>query len=138
MVQVDVRHLGGVRFEVDARGHRVVCDQPLGSGGNDMGMTPAEFLLAALGTCAGYYAAEYLKTMGLSCHGLAVRVGADKAANPARLGSFQIDVTTVPLDARHTEGVLKAVKKCLIHNTLLNTPQIDVSVNSAHAPALAA
>lgn len=32
MIQVDVRHLEGVRFEAEARGHRVLCDQPIGSG----------------------------------------------------------------------------------------------------------
>lgn len=138
MLQVDARYLGGVRFEVDARGHRAFCDQPLGSGGQDTGMTPPEFLLAALATCAGYYAAEYLKTRGISCQGLGVRVEADKATQPARLASFHIEVTSVPLDARDREGVLKVVKKCLIHNTLLNAPQIDISVNSPHAPALAA
>lgn len=138
MMQVDVRHLGGVRFEADARGHRVLCDQPIGSGGTDTGMTPPEFLLAALATCAGYYAAEYLKNRGLSRQGLSVRVEAEKARNPARLGSFRIEVTSGPIEERDRDGVLNAVKKCLIHNTLLNAPNIDIAVNSPHAPALAA
>lgn len=90
ILQVNVRHLGGVRFEVDAPGHRAICDQPLRSGGQDTGMTPPEFLLTALATCAGYYAAEYLKMRGLSCQGLSVRVEAEKAAQPARLASFHI------------------------------------------------
>jgi len=63
---------------------------------------------------------------------------AEKAANPARLSWFRVDVTVPPLDARHQEGVLRAVKKCLIHNTLLHTPHIAVSINSASLPALAA
>ncbi len=141
MIAVDVRHLGGVRFEANARGHRVPCDQPIGSGGTDTGMTPPEFLLAALATCAGYYAAEYLKTRGLSCQGLGVRVEAEKARNPARVGSFQIEVTTAPIDEKDREGVRNAVKKCLIHNTLLNAPNIEIGVNgrsSPPAPALAA
>jgi len=138
MLQVDTRYLGGVRFEVDARGHRVICDQPLSGGGLDTGMTPPEFLLAALATCAGYYAAEYLKQRGLPCQGLNVRVEAEKAKQPARLDSFRIEVTTAPLDERDRDGVLKAVKKCLIHNTLLNAPRIDIGVNTPHMPALAA
>jgi uncharacterized OsmC-like protein len=138
MIQVDARHLGGVRFEVDARGHRAICDQLAGNGGTDTGMTPPEFLLAALATCAGYYAAEYLRARGLSCEGLAVRVEAEKASNPARLASFHIEVTTARLEAQHRDAVLNAVKKCLIHNTLLNTPRIEISVNSPHTSALAA
>src|SRR6185312_737321 len=116
-MRVDIRHLGGVQFEANARGHRTLCDQPIASGGADTGMTPPEFLLAALGTCAGYYAAEYLKTRGVATDGMAVCVEAEKAANPARLSWFRVDVTVPPLDARHQEGVLRAVKKCLIHNT---------------------
>lgn len=141
MIEVDVRHLGGVRFETNARGHRVLCDQPIGSGGTDTGMTPPEFLLAALATCAGYYAAEYLKARGLSCQGLRVRVEAEKARNPARLGSFHIEVTTAPIEDKDRDGVMNAVKKCLIHNTLLNAPNIEICVNGhpgAHTPALAA
>jgi putative redox protein len=138
MIHVEARHLGGVQFEVEARGHRVICDQPLGNGGSDIGMTPPEFLLASLATCAGYYAAEYLKMRGLSCKGLAVRVETEKAAQPARLASFRIGVTTPALDERDQAGVLRAVKRCLIHNTLLGAPQIDVAVHAPHAPILAA
>ncbi len=138
MLRVDVRHLGGVRFEADARGHRVICDQPIGNGGQDTGMTPPEFLLASLATCAGYYAAEYLKIRGLLTQGLGVRVEAEKAANPARLGSFHIEVTAPALAGVDREGVLKAVKKCLIHNTLLGSPEIGVGVNAPPAPVLAA
>jgi uncharacterized OsmC-like protein len=46
-----------VWFEASARGHRVVCDQPPDNGGSDRGMTPPEYLLVSLGTCAGFYAA---------------------------------------------------------------------------------
>ena len=101
-------------------------------------MTPPEFLLASLATCAGYYAAEYLKLRGLPDRGLAVRVAADKASNPARLASFHIEVTVPALPELHRDGVLKAVRKCLIHNTLLHSPQIRVGVNTPHAPVLAA
>ena len=138
MMQVDVRHLGGVRFEADARGHRIVCDQPIANGGQDTGMTPPEFLLASLGTCAAYYAAEYLKVRRLSTERLVVHVEAEKAADPARLASFHIEVTVPGITGVDREGVLKAVKKCLIHNTLLNTPQIGIGVNTPHVPVLAA
>jgi len=52
----DRQHLENVKFAVHAQGHQVVCDQPLDNGGTDAGITP-EFLLASLGTCAGFYAA---------------------------------------------------------------------------------
>jgi uncharacterized OsmC-like protein len=129
-MEVNVRHLGGVKFEAAARGHRVICDQPVENHGGDTGMTPPEFMLASLGTCAGYYAAEYLRTRGLATEGLSVRVSAEKATGPARLDSFRIEVTTPELDERHEAGVLRAVKACLIHNTLLHAPSIEIALQT--------
>lgn len=128
-MELTVRHLGGTKFEAEARGHRVICDQPRENGGNDEGMTPPEFLLASLATCAGYYAAEYLRTRSLAAGGLSVRIKAEKAAQPARLALFQIEISVPGLEDRHVIGVLRAVKACLIHNTLLSTPNIEVIVN---------
>ena len=130
-MEVFTKYLGGSKFEAAARGHRVICDQPRGNGGTDTGMTPPELLLASLGTCAGYYAAQYLNTRGLPAGDLEVRVSAEKAVQPARLDSFQIEVTSPGLDERQEAGILRAVKTCLIHNTLLGTPGIRVSVADA-------
>ena len=127
-MEVSANYLGGSKFEVLARGHRVVCDQPVENGGLDAGMAPPEFLLASLATCAAYYAAQYLKTRKLPAQDLTVRVNAEKALQPARLASFQIEVTVPDLDEHHQTGVLRAVKSCLIHNTLLGAPQIDIAV----------
>ena len=129
-MEVEILHLDNVKFEAIARGHRVICDQPESNGGSDSGMTPPEFLLVSLGTCAGFYAAQYLKTRSLSADGLKIKVTAEKATQPARLGRFQIEVSTPELEAQHQAGVLRAVKACLIHNTLLNAPAIDIVLNA--------
>lgn len=128
-MQTTIRYLGDVRFEAEARGHKVICDQPAENHGTDQGMTPPEFLLASLGTCAGYYAAEYLRTRGLPAAGLEIRVEAAKAAQPARLGSFRIELTLPAMEQRHKEGVMRAVRACLVHNTLLHAPSIEISAN---------
>ncbi|HLY18602.1 MAG TPA: OsmC family protein [Bryobacteraceae bacterium] len=119
-----------MKFEAVARGHRVICDQPEENRGTDAGMTPPEFLLASLGTCAGFYAAEYLRTRGLSAKGLDVRVTAEKAAAPARLASLRVQVEIPDLDPQHEAGVLRAVKACLIHNTLVHAPEIQIALET--------
>jgi uncharacterized OsmC-like protein len=133
-MEVTIQHRGNVRFEASARGHRVICDQPVDNGGADSGMTPPEYLLVSLGTCAGFYAAEYLKARSLAHGDLEVKVSAEKAKAPARLGQFRIEVTIPGLDPVHEAGVLRAVKACLIHNTLLHAPAIETVVST---PALA-
>lgn len=129
-MEVKAQHLGNAKFEVAARGHRLICDQPRDNGGSDAGMTPPEFLLASLAACAGYYAAEYLKARGLPAAELSVKVAAEKTQNPARLGSFTISVTAPGLDERHKTGMLRAVKTCLVHNTLVHMPEISVEVET--------
>lgn len=133
-METTVRYLDGVKFEVSARGHHVVCDQPVDNSGTDAGMSPPEFLLASLGTCAGYYALQYLRTRSLPAEGLSVNVAAEKALGPARLASFRIEIHVPGLaDERHKEGVLRAAKTCLIHNTLMAPPQIELVVNAEAA-----
>ena len=89
-MEITVQYLNGVKFEAAARGHRLISDQPVENSGTDAGMSPPELLLASLGTCAMYYAAEYLRARSLAADGLAVRVTAEKALKPARLTSFRI------------------------------------------------
>ena len=49
-MEITVEHLGAVQFEIRARQHTIVCDQPEASGGFDEGMTPPELMLASLGS----------------------------------------------------------------------------------------
>src|SRR5262252_2284095 len=113
-VEVTVEYLGVVQFEVAARNHKVICDQPVENGGYDEGMTPPELMLASLGACAGYYAAQYLRTRSLLSEGMRIHVVAEKAKGPARLANFKIQIELPEsLDGRHEEGLLRAAKSCL-------------------------
>ena len=130
-MEVKVRHFGDVKFEASARGHRVLCDQPAENGGSDTGMTPPELLLSALATCAGYYAAQYLKNHAVACEGLEVTVNAEKLRPPVRLGNFRIEVRAPGVDGEHEAGMLRAVHACLIHNTLGQAAAIETVVRTA-------
>jgi len=128
-MEVKVSHLGQVRFAIQARSHTVICDQPLENSGEDTGMTPPEFMLASLASCAAYYAVEYLKARKLAESGVEVQVTADKLKGPARLGNFNIHVQCpVSLTEDQTTGLMRSVHHCLIHNTLLTPPEIKIEL----------
>ena len=137
-MELFVRHTGGVSFEAKTRGQRIVSDQPLDNQGQDSGMTPPELLLASLGTCAGFYALQYLRTRALSSEGLEVKVTAEKAAAPARIGSFHVEVIAPNVAAEHQAGILRSVKACLIHNTLTHPPAIEMEVRTNTADMILA
>jgi uncharacterized OsmC-like protein len=132
-MEVFVEHLGAVQFEIKARQHTVISDQPIDSGGDDEGMTPPELLLASLGSCAAFYAVDYLRRNKIARDGVKTRVTAEKVKGPFRLDNFKIDVE-VPgdMDESHLKGLEDAVHRCLIHSTLLHPPKIEFVI---HAPA---
>ncbi len=128
-MQVTVCQIDGVKFDIQARTHKIACDQPVENGGADSGMTPPELLLASLGSCAAFYAAEYLRTRNLAKSGVEVTVTAEKLLKPARLGDFHVIVTSpVPLTAEQTESMMRCVHSCLVHNTLLSLPEIRIEI----------
>jgi len=130
-MEIQVEHLGGVQFEIKARQHQIVSDQPAENGGFDEGMTPPELLLASLGSCAGFYAAQYLRKNKLATEGTIVRVSAEKAKNPTRMDNFRIDVEVpAELTDKDRQGIQESIDHCLIHNTLLHPPAILLQVNA--------
>ena len=79
-------------------------------------------------------AAEYLRARSLPVEGLAIKVSAEKAASPARLSAFHVELDAPGgCDEKHREGLVRAVKKCLIHNTLLHSPEIEILANARPA-----
>lgn len=117
-MESSTRYVDGKKFETFLGRHCIVTDQAAQEGGTDAGPTPPELLLAALGTCAGHYAAEYLRARALSIAGLHVYVSAEKAGRPVRLASFRVEVDMPGIDERHRQGLVRAINACLVHNTL--------------------
>ena len=133
-MEVTIKHLDRVKLAVQARSHTILCDQPADNGGEDSGFTPPEFLLASLGTCAAFYAVQYLSTRNLAQSGLEVSVTAEKLKQPARLGNFLVHVVCpVSLTADQTEGLMRSVHHCPIHNTLLAPSEIKIELAIAEA-----
>jgi putative redox protein len=86
-------------------------------------------MLASLGACAEFYAVQYLRTRNLNDCGVEVSVAAERLMQPARLGNFRIHVTCpAALTPEQTEGLHRSVHHCLIHNTLLSVPQVDIEL----------
>jgi len=128
-MELNVTYQGGVKFEAETRGHRLVSDQPVDKGGADVGMTPPELLLASLGTCAAYYAVEYLMVRGLDTNDVRIRVTAEKKLQPARLADFKIEVEAPSMTgSRHYELMLRTVQRCLVHTTLTHPSEVEVAI----------
>ena len=139
MMEVKFTHLDKVKFAIHSRSHSIVCDQPEENGGEDSGMTPPELLLASLGSCAAFYAVQYLSTRNLAQTGVEVTVTAEKLKQPARVGNFRVHVVCpVSLTEEQTGGLMRSVHHCLVHNTLLTPPEIAIELTTKEITALKA
>lgn len=129
-MEVRIRHGKDKESEAFARFHRVVCDQAFDEGGNDSGMTPSELMLSALGCCAMDYAAGYLRARNLALDDIELRISATKGGRPVRLIEIGIEVDAPGLSTRTREGLIKAIKACLLHRTLANPPKLKVGMTT--------
>jgi putative redox protein len=136
-MEVTIKHLERVKFLIQSGSNTILCDQPAENGGEDSGLTPPELLLASLGSCAAFYAVQYLKTRNLAETGVEVTVTAEKLRLPARIGNFRVRVVCpVSLSEEQTEGLRRSVHHCLVHNTLLTPPEIAIELGTSEAAAL--
>jgi putative redox protein len=131
MAAIAVTHVGEDRFQIETRGHVVLADQPR-SDGMEVGPTPVELMVMALAGCAAHYAVGYLRERGLPEAKLGVDARWTMRADPPRVGTVELTVTPPGrLEPDEYAGMVAAVERCTVHNTLRQPPVVRVVEPSA-------
>ena len=121
-----VTHEGGVKFATMIRGHRVMVDQPAGTG-DDTAPMPLELLGASLGTCVALYVQQFCHTRSIPYEGMRVEVVQQGARNPGRIGRFVVRVHMPgPVPPQYAEMLQRVARSCPAHNTLVHGAEVDV------------
>jgi uncharacterized OsmC-like protein len=132
MESMTVSWVKGAQLAVDVRRHRIVVDQPVDEGGEDQGVTPVELLVAALGSCIGYFAARFCQRHQLPTEGLRVTMTWDYAEQPHRVGSMTAHVhLPLELEPAMRARMQKVLEGCTVHHSILITPKINVQITHA-------
>ena len=125
--------LGGVASTARIDGHDLIWDQPASLGGNDLGPSPLDTLVASVGACAHYYAAAFLRARNYATDGVAVDVRWTKSVDrPLRILEIAIEVT-LPSEVPHAHAVAaaRAISHCPALATLVVEPVLHLSVTSS-------
>ncbi|MFW5714193.1 MAG: OsmC family protein [Brevefilum sp.] len=130
---------GGMRVDAQARGHGVIIDQVLASGGKDAGANPMEFLLFSLGGCLGTIAAIIANQEQIELRGFDVSIEGDYdpafllgKSEEGRAGFTEIRVS-VDIDADMSNEQKQAFfqrvdERCPISDNLINNSKIVFDV----------
>jgi putative redox protein len=116
---------GGYAAGVDARDHRLMIDEPIGSGGEDRGMMPTEALCAALAGCFCIAVAHVARRDGVALSRITVDARAERAGRELRYGRIVLTTGADVPSAELETLVERARRVCWVSNTLAAPPALE-------------
>lgn len=128
--KVNIRYIQGLQLMAAARQHAIILDQPAESGGTDLGFTPTELLLSALGSCISFNLLFYAHRNNIKISQLQVELMSEGSTFPNRINKIKAEIR-VPEGITEDElnGILRSVKGSKLNNTLSVPPEIDISIS---------
>jgi putative redox protein len=135
MAEVIVRSRQGLTQDIVAGSHALVADEPVSVGGSDLGMSPYELLLSALGACTAMTLRLYADRRGWPLRGVEVRLRHDRIhaedcaeceTREGFLDRIQKELTLLgPLDAAQRSRLAEIAERCPIQRTLQRSVVIE-------------
>ncbi|MDY6808937.1 MAG: alpha/beta fold hydrolase [Actinomycetota bacterium] len=135
-VLVEESDRGHLTQSIQAGRHFWVADEPLGVG-DDLGPTPYDLLLAAVGTCTSMTLRMYADRKNLPLDHVSVQLRhrrshaedcADAQGRPCRIEHIDREIRlTGPLDDDQTRRLGEIADRCPVHRTV--TGQLEVKTN---------
>jgi putative redox protein len=118
---------------IDASGHSFLADEPIRAGGGNLGPTPYDLLLSALGTCTAMTIQIVAKAENIPVEGVSVLLRHERrhADDSAALTHPKLEVLhrAISLEGDLTpqqrDRMLVIANKCPVHRTIENGPAIE-------------
>lgn len=128
MYKVEIAHIKDWVFKVNSDNYEFTI------GLKGEGVSPPDTLLASLGSCIGVYIRKYAQGSGLVLKNFNITVEADfNKELPVCFKEIKvyIDFKGIEIDERRKKALIDFIKNCPVHNTLKNSPHIEVSIAPA-------
>ncbi|MCS5711275.1 OsmC family protein [Candidatus Berkiella aquae] len=119
--------------------HLLVGDEPVAVGGNDLGPSPYDYLLAALGTCTSMTLRMFADLKKIPLEKVSVKLQHEKKYatdcaecenSTAKIDHIERSITlTGNLSQEQREKLLEIANKCPVHRTLTSKIIITTKLN---------
>jgi putative redox protein len=117
--------VGGYASSVEARGHRLMIDEPETAGGDDRGMMPTEALCSALAGCFCIAVAHVARRDGVELSRITVDARAERAGGELRYARIVL-TTAADVPATELETLVQRARRvCWVSNTLATPPALE-------------
>ena len=121
---------GTFTTDVVIRHHALLADEPRSVGGDDLGPSPYDYLLAGLGSCTSMTLQMYAGRKGWPLEAASVWLKHRKESEP-RLDRVDREVELLgPLDAEQRARLMEIADRCPVHRTL----DRGVDIRTTEAP----
>ena len=118
---------GPYQQSVSAGRHTLIADEPQSMGGDDAGLAPFDFLLAALGSCTSITLRMYAQRKNLPLTHVSVALTHEKIdVDGRKVDRIERNITLIgELSVEQRERLLEIANKCPMYRTLQSDIKID-------------
>lgn len=142
-VHVEENDTGRFTNTIDDGSHQLVADEPASVGGDDLGPSPYELLLASLGACTSMTLRMYADRKGWPLERVSVELRHEKIhaedcghceTEKGRIDRIFVEVDVEgPLDDEQRARLLDIAHKCPVHRTLQGEIDMPTSLREGIA-----
>ena len=139
-MKLTISHQEEMRFCATNGTHHVTVDLPAHAGGTNLGMTPPDLFVSALGSCIGVYVVDYCEMVGIPHEGLRIHLEWKVSERPKRIGKLdaEVELPNATLTDEQEAGLREATERCLLHNTLQQAPRLSLRLSGVVRPEVMA